>query len=40
MTIGFALCGSFCTYSRVFPIMELLSRDYTLIPIFPKPPIR
>lgn len=34
MTIGFALCGSFCTYSRVFPIMELLSRDYTLIPIF------
>jgi len=34
MTIGFALCGSFCTYSKVFPIMEILSRDYSLIPIF------
>ena len=33
MTIGFALCGSFCTYAKVFPIMELLSRDYDLIPI-------
>ena len=33
MTIGFALCGSFCTYAKVFPIMELLSRDHTLIPI-------
>lgn len=33
MTIGFALCGSFCTYSKVFPIMELLSRDHFLIPI-------
>jgi len=33
MTIGFALCGSFCTYCKVFPIMELLSRDYDLIPI-------
>lgn len=33
MTIGFALCGSFCTYSKVFPIMELLSRDHNLIPI-------
>ena len=34
MTIGFALCGSFCTYSKVFPILELLCRDYTVIPIF------
>ena len=33
MTIGFALCGSFCTYAKVFPIMELLSRDHDLIPI-------
>lgn len=33
MTVGFALCGSFCTYSKVFPILELLSRDYDLIPI-------
>ena len=34
MNIGFALCGSFCTYDRVFPVMELLSREHTLIPIF------
>ncbi len=34
MNVGFAMCGSFCTYSKVFPIMELLSRDYTVTPIF------
>jgi len=34
MTIGFALCGSFCTYAQVFPIMRQLSREHTLIPIF------
>ena len=34
MTIGFALTGSFCTFSQVFPIMELLARDYRVIPIF------
>lgn len=34
MTIGFAMCGSFCTYSQVFPVMELISRDYRVIPIF------
>ena len=34
MTVGFALCGSFCTYHKVFPIMEQLSKDYDLIPIF------
>jgi len=34
MTVGFAMCGSFCTYSQVFPVMELLSRDYSLVPIF------
>ncbi len=34
MTIGFALCGSYCTYSQVFPVMERLSADYTLVPIF------
>lgn len=33
MTIGFALCGSFCTYGRVFPVMEQLSRDFSLLPI-------
>lgn len=34
MNIGFALCGSFCTYSKVFPVLELLCRDYRVTPIF------
>jgi len=34
MNIGFALCGSFCTFDQVFPIMEFLSRDYQITPIF------
>ena len=34
MRIGFALCGSFCTYSKVFPIMEQLAQEHTVIPIF------
>ena len=36
MNVGFALCGSFCTFSKVFPVMELLSRDYTVTPVFSK----
>lgn len=34
MNIGFAMCGSFCTYSQVFPVMELLARDYRVTPVF------
>ena len=34
MTIGFALCGSFCTYSKVFPVMAQLANTHTVIPIF------
>ncbi len=34
MTIGFALCGSFCTYRQVFPTMEALAKEYDVIPIF------
>lgn len=34
MQVGFAMCGSFCTYHQVFPIMEALAKDYDLIPIF------
>lgn len=34
MTVGFALCGSFCTYERVFPVMDRLSKSYDVIPIF------
>ncbi len=33
MTIGFAMCGSFCTYAKVFPIMEKLAREHTIVPI-------
>ena len=34
MTVGFAMCGSFCTYSAVFPVMEELAASYDLLPIF------
>ena len=34
MNIGFAMCGSFCTYAQVFPVMEALAQKDTLIPIF------
>jgi len=34
MNIGFAICGSFCTFDQIFPIMEILSRDHTVTPIF------
>ena len=34
MNIGFALCGSFCTYAQVFPVMETLAKEHTVIPIF------
>ena len=33
MTIGFALCGSYCTYDRVFPVIETLSKENKVIPI-------
>ena len=34
MNVGFALCGSFCTYQQIFPIMESLSKQHQVIPIF------
>lgn len=34
MTIGFAMSGSFCTFSRVFPVMEALREKYDILPIF------
>lgn len=34
MNIGFAMCGSFCTFSQVFPVMEQLARQHKVIPIF------
>lgn len=33
MNIGFAMCGSFCTFAAVFPVLELLSKKYNVIPI-------
>lgn len=32
-TVGFAMCGSFCTLSKAMEQMELLSRDYALLPV-------
>ena len=34
MNLGFAMCGSFCTFSQVFPVMETLSEEHKLFPIF------
>ncbi len=34
MEIGFAMCGSFCTYANVFPAMEKLAENHHIIPIF------
>lgn len=34
MTVGFAFCGSFCTYNQVFPVLEKLTAEHTVIPIF------
>ena len=32
-TLGFAMCGSFCTLSRAISVMEELSTDYSILPI-------
>lgn len=32
--LGFAICGSFCTFKRVFCEMEALSEKYEITPIF------
>ena len=34
MTIGFAFCGSFCTYAQVFPVLEVLAKEHQIVPIF------
>ena len=34
MNVGFALCGSFCTYQQIFPVMETLAKRHQVIPIF------
>ncbi|MBQ8621291.1 MAG: dipicolinate synthase subunit B [Oscillospiraceae bacterium] len=34
MEIGFCMCGSFCTYAQVFPVMEALAKEHHVTPIF------
>ncbi len=34
MNIGFALCGSFCTFDKAFSAMEALAKEHNLTPIF------
>lgn len=34
MNIGFAMCGSFCTFSQVFPAMEALAAVHSVTPVF------
>ena len=34
MTIGFAICGSFCTFQDVFPVLKKLTEKHRVIPIF------
>lgn len=34
MNVGFAVCGSFCTFSKVFPVMERLAKEHEVYPIF------
>ena len=34
MTLGFAFCGSFCTFAQVFPVLEALAKEHRIIPIF------
>ena len=34
MNVGFAMCGSFCTFSKVFPVIEQLAENHQVFPIF------
>ena len=34
MRIGFAMCGSFCTFQEIYPIVEKLAAHHTVVPIF------
>ena len=34
MKIGFAMCGSFCTFAQVFPVMEAVASIHQVTPIF------
>ena len=34
MNVGFAMCGSFCTYERIFQVMATLTEHHRVTPIF------
>lgn len=34
MNIGFAMCGSFCTFDKIFPVMQELAANHSITPIF------
>ena len=34
MNIGFAMCGSYCTFAKVFPVLEALAEEHRVVPIF------
>ena len=34
MNIGFAMCGSFCTFGEAFPALQALAREHEVFPIF------
>ncbi len=34
MKLGFALCGSFCTFHQVFPVLAKLAQKHDVTPIF------
>ena len=31
--LGFALCGSYCTFAQVFPVLEELAAQWDVTPI-------
>ena len=33
-TVGFALCGSFCTFRKAIDALRALTAQYTVVPIF------
>lgn len=33
LTIGFAMCGSFCTFAQALPALERLTEQYRVLPI-------
>lgn len=34
LTIGFAFTGSYCTFSKIFPVLEEISKSAEVIPVF------